>query len=236
MRRRVSDVGSCPRYGRTIRHIVLLFEGKKKQLLRALKKAMKSAAKEENFEFAKELRRQIFALQHIQDVSLIRDEYRSSSNSPLGAVRLGRIEAYDVAHLGGSANVGVMTVVEDGAANKNEYRKFRIKAAKPGDDAGALREVLARRLAHDEWPLPRLAVVDGAAAQMNAAKKVFQEYGMSIPVVGVVKDEKHRPRGIIGDKKVIAGLEKDILLANAEAHRFAITYHRKRSRKNLGIL
>ncbi|HVU79961.1 MAG TPA: hypothetical protein VHD37_01195, partial [Candidatus Paceibacterota bacterium] len=169
---------------------------------------------------------QVFALEHIQDVSLIKEEYRK----PKITLGVTRIEAYDMAHLRGSANVGVMTVVEDGEAQKNEYRKFRIRTANPGDDVGALREVLTRRLGHDEWPLPRLIAVDGSTAQINAAEKVLEEYGMTIPVVGVVKDEKHRPRDIRGDRELIQGRERDILLANAEAHRFAIGYHRKTSR------
>lgn len=211
-----------PEYARTIQHIALLFEGKKKQLLKSLEREMKQAAKEEDFELAKEMRRELFALRHIQDVSLIKDEYRSPKNNSE------RIEAYDVAHLRGSANVGVMTVVESGMANKNEYRKFKIKTAKPGDDAGGLREILSRRLGHDEWPMPRLIVVDGNKIQMNAAQKVLDGYGIKIPVVGVTKDEKHRPRAIQGDRDLIKDRESDILLANAEAHRFAIGYHRKK--------
>ncbi len=233
------QLGLCPgvctgeiskvHYGKTIRHIVLLFEGKKKQLLKTLEREMKTAAKAENFEQAEVLRRQVFALQHIQDVSLIRNEYRSPSTS-LGAIRSTRIEAYDIAHLHGSSAVGVMTVVDGGEAQRGEYRKFKIKTAKQGDDTGALREVLSRRLGHDEWPMPRIIVVDGAAAQMNAARKVLNEYGIQIPVVGVAKDERHRPRAIQGERAVIKGRERDILLANAEAHRFAIGYHRKSRR------
>jgi len=236
------QIGLCPgvcsgevtkqEYRRTVRHIVLLFEGKKKQLIAALNKEMRAAAKEEEFEQAKELQRQMYALQHIQDVSLIKDEYRSTT---LTAGRPYRIESYDIAHLQGSAAVGVMTVVASGEAQKSEYRKFKIKSAKAGDDAGALREVLSRRLGHDEWPLPRIIVVDGGAAQINAAQRVLAEYSMSIPVVGVVKDEKHRPRNIIGDRELIKDRERDILLANAESHRFAIGYHRKTSRKNLTL-
>ncbi|TSC68440.1 MAG: Uncharacterized protein G01um101456_649 [Parcubacteria group bacterium Gr01-1014_56] len=234
-----AQLGLCPgvcsgeiskqEYRRIVRHIVLLFQGKKKQLIKVLEREMKAAAKEENFEAAQLLRGQVFALNHIQDVSLIKDEYRSPSTLP-GTIRSERIEAYDMAHLRGSANVGVMTVVEDGEAQKNEYRKFRIKTAKPGDDVGALREVLTRRLAHNEWPWPTLIVVDGSVAQINAAEKVVKEYSMAIPVVGVVKDEKHRPRDIRGDRALIKGRERGILLANAEAHRFAIGYHRKISR------
>lgn len=231
-----AHIGLCPgvcsgaitkaAYGRIIRHIVLLFQGKKKELIKTLEREMKAAAKQENFEEAARMRSQVFALNHIQDISLIKDEYRK----PKITLGVTRIEAYDMAHLRGSANVGVMTVVEDGIAQKNEYRKFKIRTANPGDDIGALKEVLRRRLGHDEWPLPRLIAVDGAAAQMNAAEKILEEFSMSIPVVGVVKDEKHRPRDIRGDRELINGRERDILLANAEAHRFAIGYHRKTSR------
>jgi excinuclease UvrABC nuclease subunit len=237
------QLGLCPgvcvgaiskqEYGRTIRHILLLFQGKKKQLIKSLNKEMRAAAKDERFEEAKELHRQMYALQHIQDISLIKDVYRNPSSQ--GGVGGTRIEAYDVAHLRGSAAVGVMVVVEDGATNKSQYRKFKIKSAKGGDDAGALREIITRRLGHDEWPLPRLIAVDGASAQINAAQRILAEYGMAIPVVGVTKDEKHRPRNISGDRELIAGRERDILLANAEAHRFAIGYHRNKSRKNLVI-
>ncbi|MEI6864300.1 MAG: UvrB/UvrC motif-containing protein [Candidatus Adlerbacteria bacterium] len=229
-------IGLCPgvctgeisktEYGKIIKRIVLLFQGKKSVLLKSLERDMKRAAKEENFEEAAGLRRQVFALNHIQDVSLIKDEYRRPTALP-GVQITTRIEAYDIAHMGGKATVGVMVVVEDGEAQKDQYRKFRIKTAKAGDDPGALREVLTRRFAHEEWALPRVVAVDGSTAQINVAKKVLEEYGMQIPVVGVVKDEHHRPRSIAGDKDVIAGRERDILLANAEAHRFAITYHKK---------
>jgi len=237
-----AQIGLCPgvcsgaiakqKYRRNIRHIVLLFEGKKKQLLKVLNKAMRVAAAAEEFEQAKELQRQLYALQHIQDVSLIKEEYRQTNIRTSVSLVL-RIEAYDVAHLRGSAAVGVMTVVEGGAAEKSQYRKFKIKSAKAGDDPGALKEILSRRLGHDEWPLPRLIVVDGSTAQINAAQNILAEYGMAIPVVGVVKDEKHRPRTISGDRELIKDKERAILLANAEAHRFAIGFHRQKLRKRM---
>src|SRR3989344_3488429 len=238
-----AQIGLCPgvcsgaiakqEYRRNIRHIVLLFEGKKKQLLKALNKEMRAAAMAEEFEQAQELQRQLYALQHIQDVSLIKEEFKTRTSDVLVC----RIEAYDIAHLRGSAAVGVVVVVEEGEANKNQYRKFKIKSAKAGDDPGALKEILSRRLGHDEWPLPRIVVGDGSAAQINAAQNILAEYGMAIPVVGVVKDEKHRPKNILGLQGVSGdssrALSRDILLANVEAHRFAVGYHRKTSRRNL---
>jgi excinuclease ABC subunit C len=238
------QVGLCPgvcdgtvskvEYRRIIRRIVLLFSGKKSILIKSLERDMKAAAKEENFEEAGRLRAQLFALNHIQDVSLIRDEYRSPTLG-LGTPSPTRIEAYDIAHLAGSSHVGVMVVVEGGQALKSEYRKFRIRNATPGDDPGSLKEILSRRLGHDEWPSPRIIAVDGATAQINAAEKVLRDYGMQIPVVGVVKDEKHRPRDIRGDREIIKGRERDILLANAEAHRFAIGYHRADRSRKMGL-
>ncbi len=235
------SIGLCPgvctgevsqaEYRKIIRRIALFFEAKKPTLIKSLERDMKAAAKEERFEDAARLRGQIFALNHIQDVSLIKDEYRSPSLAR-GSSNT-RIEAYDAAHLRGSAAVGVMTVVEDGSAKPSEYRKFRLRQAAAGDDPGALKEILSRRLGHDEWPLPRLIVVDGATAQIHTAEALLRELGMQIPVVGVVKDEKHRPREIRGDRGLIKGNEREILLANAEAHRFAIGYHRRRSRHEL---
>jgi len=143
-----------------------------------------------------------------------------------------RIEAYDIAHTAGNETVGVLTVVAGGEAQKSEYRKFKIRTV-TNDDTGALAETLERRLGHNEWTLPRVIVVDGATAQMRRAMKILQSAGVEIPVVGVVKDEFHRPQRLIGDTKAIAAHEKDILLANAEAHRFAITWHRRRQRKGL---
>jgi excinuclease ABC subunit C len=217
-------------YRKIVRRIVLLFSGKKKELLKSLERDMRVAARAEEFEEAAQLRKQVFALMHIQDVSLIKDEYRATSPA---ASHSWRIEAYDVAHLRGSAAIGVMTVVINGVAEKSEYRSFHIRSAKAGDDPGALREVLLRRFGHDEWQYPRLLVVDGATAQINTAKKVLEKLHIAIPVVGVVKDEKHRPRELRGAKEIIKNKEGDILLANSEAHRFAISRHRWKLRQRV---
>lgn len=227
-----AQIGLCPgmcaskitgrEYKKTIRHISLLFRGKKKTLLRELEREMKAHAKRHEFEKAAEVRKSLFGLRHIQDVSLIKAELRNPT-----IYRSIRIEAYDVAHISGSATVGVMVVVEDSEKRPSDYRKFRIRTAVRGSDTDALKEVLARRLGHNEWPYPRLIVVDGSTAQMNAALATLKNYGIRIPIVGVVKDERHRARRIMGSREHIEGREADILLANAEAHRYAVGYHRK---------
>ncbi len=232
------QIGLCPgvctgeisrtEYGRGILHLKLFFEGKKKELVRTLERDMKAFARERAFEHAEEVRKKLFALRHIEDVSLIKEDLRE-----YGATGVFRIEAYDVAHLSGKEMVGVMTVVENGETKKMDYRKFTIRSVKHSDDTAALREVLSRRLTHEEWPLPDLIVVDGGKAQKNTAEAVLLERKFPITVVGVVKDEHHRPREVLGDKVLRGEHEKEILLANSEAHRFAISWHRERRRKRL---
>jgi excinuclease ABC subunit C len=118
-----------------------------------------------------------------------------------------------------------MTIIVDGSPVKGEYRTFRIRNAKKNDDIASLKEIISRRLAHSEWQLPKVVVVDGGATQKKAAESVLIEAGVGIPVIAVVKDERHHPRQVIGAAR--AGIsEVDAVLANAEAHRFSLARHR----------
>jgi excinuclease ABC subunit C len=134
--------------------------------------------------------------------------------------------------MGGKNMVGVMVVLENGEVAKNEYKKFKIRTQDNSNDTGALAEVLERRLAHKEWIYPDLIVIDGGVAQINATKKILSRLNLDIPIVSVVKDEKHKPKAILGDEKIIAKYKKEILLANSEAHRFAIAYHKNLRARN----
>ena len=234
------QIGLCPGvcdgtiskndYKKIIKNIILFFEGKKKKIIMNLEKEMTLLAKSQQFEKAGEIKKTIFALNHIQDVALIKSDNLTSNSSKLKATR---IEAYDVAHISGEANVGVMVVLENGEPAKNEYRKFIIKESKQNDIA-ALKEILERRLAHEEWAFPQIIVVDGGKAQIKVAREVLRTFGQKIPVVSVLKDERHRPKAVLGDKNISSKYSNDILLANNEAHRFAIQYHRKTlSKKSL---
>ncbi|MDO8572410.1 MAG: GIY-YIG nuclease family protein [bacterium] len=233
------QIGLCPgvctgeispeEYRARIKNLKLFLRGRKKDVVRNLTKEMRALSKRQEFEKAGEIKRTLFALTHIQDIALLKRHLSIQSEALDGF----RIEAYDVAHISGKYLVGVMTVVEDGETAKDEYRKFKIKSFQGVDDTRALKEVLERRLAHPEWQYPKLIVVDGGKAQKNAAEVVLRAAGVSIPVVGVVKDEHHRPKEILGIAKVRpwgalrSDLEHSILLANSEAHRFAIKYHRE---------
>ncbi|OGD68123.1 hypothetical protein A2996_00920 [Candidatus Campbellbacteria bacterium RIFCSPLOWO2_01_FULL_34_15] len=208
-------------YNKTVRSIKMFFEGKKESLLKKLEKDMKYFVKKQEFEKADKTKRQIFALSHIQDIALLKEQNISEGN---------RIEAYDIAHMSEKNRVGVMTVIEGGMIKTSEYKKFNIRSV-GGGDTGALREILERRFTHDEWRMPKIIIVDGGKAQKNIAEKVLSDFGYKISVVAVTKDEHHRARGFLGNSEIISKNERDILLANSEAHRFAIKFHKQKRRK-----
>jgi excinuclease ABC subunit C len=229
------QIGLCPgtctgaiskkEYARTIQHLKTFFEGNKKKLIADLEKEMRVLAKARDFEKASEIKRKLFALKHIQDVALIKKEAGSLG---LGAFR---IEAYDIAHISGTSMVGVMVVVTGNEAQKSDYRMFKIRGQNSADDTRALKEVLERRLNHLEWPYPNLIVVDGGLAQLHTASRIIDEQKLNIPIVAVTKDDRHKPLKIQTSnpqsQKIAEKCEKEILLANSEAHRFAIKFHRK---------
>ncbi|HPK14098.1 MAG TPA: GIY-YIG nuclease family protein [Candidatus Paceibacterota bacterium] len=214
-------------YKKNIKHLKLFFQGKKKSILSSLKKEMMKKALEQKFEQASEIKRKIFALEHINDISLIKKESLSYQNGF-------RVEAYDIAHMSGLNMVGVMVVLENGQPSKKEYRKFIIRTRSKADDIGALREVLERRLKHIDWPLPSLIVLDGGLAQKNIGEKVLKENKIKIPIISVVKDERHKPKVILGERSLSHKYKELILIANSESHRFAINFHtKKRNQKFL---
>ncbi|NQV88476.1 MAG: GIY-YIG nuclease family protein [Parcubacteria group bacterium] len=241
------QIGLCPgvcngeisqkEYAKVVRYIEQFFQGKKKTLIRDLEKDMRVFGKKQEFEKANTIKKTIFALNHIQDVALLKNSGRSSASHPVAseASFTGfRIEAYDIAHMSGKDVVGVMTVVENGEIKKTDYKKFKIKGLYGGgvDDTGNLKEILSRRFNHPEWRLPDLIVVDGSTAQINVARKIIQEKNLKASVVAVTKDERHKARDIQGDKELVGGHREEILLANSESHRFAIAFHRLKSRKH----
>ncbi|MFH1455266.1 MAG: UvrB/UvrC motif-containing protein [bacterium] len=214
-------------YAKTIKNIKLFFEGRKINIVKNLEKEMKILAKNQEFEKADKIKKTIFALNHIQDIALIKEDI---SRTVLD--KTFRIEAYDVAHISGTNTVGVMVVVENSVANKAEYRKFKINNSVQNDVAG-LEEILQRRFNHPEWKFPDIIVVDGGTAQKNIAEKIIRKIQINANVVAVVKDKRHRPKMIQGREDIIQKYEREILLVNSEAHRFAIKYHREKRNKIL---
>jgi excinuclease ABC subunit C len=221
-------------YQKTIKQIKMFLRGQKKEIIKEIKRSMNEAAKNFEFEQAAKLRDRLNALQHIQDVSLIqKDDLRLGQNIPH------RIEAYDVSNISGVFSVGSMVVFTEGLIDKNQYRKFKIKTVVGADDIASLKEILARRLNHDEWTLPDLILIDGGKGQVNGAKKVLKSRNLKIPVVGIAKGPKRDKNEIIANPSIILGqnrIDKKLLLRlREEAHRFAIQYYRKIHHQSLKI-
>ena len=195
------QIGSCPGpyagaitsedYKKNIRGIIMILEGKKKNLVKKMEKEMKGFSKTHEYEKAGELRNKIFALKHIQDVALISENQPLSQPLSLskergGAEKSFRIEAYDISNISGQYAVGSMVVFSGTEPDKSQYRKFKIKTIKGADDVGMMREVLLRRFKND-WSQPDLIFLDGGKGHLNMGEKLLLELGMKIPVVAVAK-------------------------------------------------
>jgi len=224
-------------YQKIIRHIILFFRGKKKELARQLERDMKQYAKREQFEEAARARNQLWNLQHINDVAMLKRDDVAPKPSK-GTINVyGRIEGYDISNISGTSATGSMVVFENGESNKNEYRKFKIKTVRGPNDYAMLQEVLRRRFAHEEWPLPDIILIDGGSGQVGKAKKVLDERGLNIPIVGIAKGIDRKKDELIFDPQNlelarVAAQYKTILVAvRDEAHRFAVQYHRRLLRR-----
>lgn len=148
-----------------------------------------------------------------------------------------RVEAYDISNMNGLDTVGAMVVYEGSRPVRNDYRKFRIRTAE-GDDYGSLQEVMYRRLkrAREGDPgfsrYPDIMFIDGGLGQVHAVKAVMDAFRLTIPVVGLAKDDAHRTRAVVfTDGSEIYLKSEPLLFSYAgniqeEVHRFAITFHR----------
>ena len=158
-----------------------------------------------------------------------------------------RMEAYDISNINGFENVGSMVVYEKGKPKRSDYRKFRIKTVQGPDDYASMEEVLGRRFRHgleerqqiDQGEkvtggftvFPDLIMMDGGKGQVNVAESVLRELGIVIPVCGMVKDDRHRTRGLYfqGSEIPVNTCSEGFHLMTRiqdEVHRFAIEYHR----------
>lgn len=226
------EIGLCPgtcigkiskkEYAKNVKNIAFFLSGEKNKIILNLEKEMKLAVKKLEFEKAEKIKRQIFALNHINDTSIISGENLSEKEDQR------RIEGYDISNISGVSAVGSMVVFVDGEPRKNEYRKFKIKTVKGQNDTGMLREVFQRRFkktGDDAWKLPDLILVDGGVGQVNSCEDVLRNLRINIPVLGIAKGEKREKNEIIG--KIPNWTNMNTLIhVRDEAHRFAINYHR----------
>lgn len=156
-----------------------------------------------------------------------------------------RIESYDISHTAGEENVAAMAVFKNGKPSKRDYRIFKINSVRGANDVACLRETLVRRFTHEERKgdgkfseYPDLILMDGGIAQLNLAKEVLESLNLDIPVFGMVKDDKHRTRGVVNEVgevylKPTGGAIRLVTYIQDEVHKTAIEYHRKRREKKM---
>lgn len=194
------------------------------------------------------------------DVNLKMERHKNDAVSELsnlvGIDYAERIEAFDISNIRGTDNVASMVVFVDGKPHKSSYRKFIIKTVEGQDDYGSMKEVISRRISHglkeqkqietgeikEEKAkfhiMPDLILVDGGLGHVKTAIEALQQLNVDIPVYGMVKDSKHRTRGLVSpdgeiDMPMTGRAFRLVAEIQDEAHRFAITFHKDTKSKKL---
>jgi excinuclease ABC subunit C len=241
-------------YKRNIRHIIDFLNGNTKKIIQDLKRERDLLSKNEKFENAKLLQTRIRAIELItgpfyktqfdQEINPnLTDDLREKELTELTDIlqknnvpvkNLDRIECFDISNISGTNPVGSMVTFINGEKDSNWYRKFKVRSLNTPNDFAMMEEVLSRRFRHSEWPFPDLLIVDGGKGQVSTAVKVIQKMKLSLLVVGLAKREETI---VTSDLREIS-LAKDspaiklLMRIRDEAHRFAITFHRKLRSKN----
>ena len=152
-----------------------------------------------------------------------------------------RIESFDISNISGTDTVAGIVVFENAKPKKSDYRRIKIKTVEGQNDVGCMREVLMRRLKYCKEDFdgkspysssPNLILMDGGISQVRVAKNVVHEYGLTIPVFGMVKDGKHRTRTIVDEDGREYEIKSNelfnlVTFLQDEVHNTAIEYHRK---------
>jgi len=240
-------------YKKTIRHIIGFLEGKSKEEIKKLEEERNNLSKNEEYEKASLVQSQLDAIYYVtqpkhqafdyQVNPNLREDLRQKEMQDLQKILLEnnisinlpkRIECYDNSNIQGTNPVSSMVVLTDGEIDKSQYRKFKIRSVKGPNDFATMQEVLTRRFKHNEWPMPDLLVVDGGKGQVSSAKEALQILNMKqqMPKFTIIGLAKREEIIITSDLHEIKLSRKNpalqlIMRIRDEAHRFAITYHRK---------
>ncbi len=180
-------------------------------------------------------------LEKLKQNDLMKEQALTQLAQLLQVKKVGRMESFDNSHLFGTFYVGAMVVFQDFEPLKNEYRKFKI-STEVKDDLAAMKEVLYRRYYRaimENQVLPDVLVMDGGGTQVEVAKEVLASLHLTIPIIGLKKDKKHRTSQVINQNFEVLEIPVDSHLflylskIQEEVHRFAITYHRSMKRKGM---
>jgi excinuclease ABC subunit C len=223
-------------YKKNIRHVQMILEGKKDQLLRNLNREMERCVKDKAYELAAKVRDQIRAIGALysgtKDINYFKEAEQLKRALDLGRVPT-RIETFDVSNIMGAQAVGSMVAFLNGKPDKQNYRRFRIKEVEGIDDFRMIAEVVRRRyrrLKNEGNIFPDLIVIDGGKGQLSAACYELEKLDVTIPIISLAKREEEvfvpKRRSSLKLAKDSLGL-KLLQRMRDEAHRFAVSYHRK---------
>ena len=229
-------------YQRRIKDIILLLEARQDALINRLITHMQGASRLKRFEEAAQLRDQIQALSLFKadGSGLKRRGALIELKDVFGLARIPRrIEAFDISNIAGTLTTGSMVSFWDGLADKDNYRRFRIKHTDKIDDCAGISEVIRRRysrLKEEGKDLPGLIIIDGGKGQLNAVGDGLKSLRLDIPIIAIakaneklyIKSEKS-PIILNNDSKVLHLIQH----IRNEAHRFAIKYHHLLRRKKI---
>jgi len=229
-------------YAHSIENICLILQGKADSLIKKLTRQMQVKAAEKQFEEAAKIRDQIMALGALSG----KENYAVNAGQLeelkdfLRLPRLPeRIEAFDISNISGKEATASMVSFWKGQPDKNNYRRFRIKAVTAIDDYGMLAEAVQRRylrLCKENLPFPDLILIDGGRSHLSVAKKELEKLGVRVPLMSIAKEKENiyteRSRGPLNLKKDAPALNL-IRRVRDEAHRFAISYHHILRRKKI---
>lgn len=235
------------RYRGNIKNIIAILRGKKRQLLRELKRELRTAVAEEKFERAAELRDWLLGVENVfRHSPAIHREMQVRRNSAMAwnAIQpviqvllktddpIHRVEGYDISNISGTDATGSMVVFIDGAPAKKEYRKFKIKTIHQANDVAMHKEVMRRRLNHiSDWGTPDLLVIDGGKPQLGAVRSLMHGDHTSIHLSALAKrEEELYIQGRVLPVRLSA-LPPAVMFffqrVRDESHRFAKKYHHK---------
>lgn len=224
-------------YNGMISELELFIEGRRTELLKVIAEKMAKASAARNFEEAARLRNRLEALRSLQERTISykpADEAEELRNLLGIKGPLERIEAFDVSNIHGEGAVGSMVYFYKARPRKSEYRHFKIKTVSRIDDYGMMREIVSRRykrLLKEKGVFPELILIDGGRGHLNAALDELEKLKLSsIPAIGLAKEFEHiylkakeEPLVLPRESKALHLLER----VRDEAHRFAISYHKK---------
>lgn len=241
-------------YKQNIKKLIAVLKGKKVSVLKTIKRQMEQASKEQHFEQAATFRNQFLALENVIRHASIGSNEKTHENAAnelqhvLGTTNpIIRIECYDISNIQGKESTGSMVTFVDGKPTKEWYRKFKVHITGKPNDFAMMKEVISRRMKHTEWPYPDLMLIDGGKGQLSSALAALTNPNLirlsypqlnevefqNLPFKVAALAKQHNELFLPGKssplllKDMPSSARNTLLHIRDEAHRFAITYHRK---------